>query len=138
MEKNILFHFFNQMNMSGEYSYITQGEGGFIIPRDGAKYYKPTITIKKIADLEKTIEEYLEAASEFYQQTNKLQVKHNYSYFLNHLFFNMTNSDATNLNEYVKKRVSFFKDQHLKEYSFFLYYYLIMTIVFIAKERYQN
>lgn len=107
------------MNMSGEYSYITQGEGGFIIPRDGAKYYKPTITIKKIADLEKTIEEYLEAASEFYQQTNKLQVKHNYSYFLNHLFFNMTNSDATNLNEYVKKRVSFFKDQHLKESSFF-------------------
>lgn len=47
MKKNILFHFFNQMNMSGEYSYITQGEGGFIIPRDGAKYYKPTITIKK-------------------------------------------------------------------------------------------
>lgn len=116
MEIN-LSNFFSQMNANGEYRYITKGNSGFIIPRKEDEYYKPTIIIKRLDELEKITKEYLKVASEFYQQTDKLQLKHDYNYFLNHLFYNMTNSDATDLNEYVKKRISFFKDQHLKEYN---------------------
>lgn len=113
--EDIIAFFFQKIKERGKYEVLINNNQATIIPRLEEQYYKPNILVKDLKSLEKTLYEYLKTVAIFYKNTEFLDSKHNSSYFLSTLLFNLTNSDAIDLEKYIKQRISFLKDTHFND-----------------------
>ncbi len=115
--ENILEFFFQQIQKYGKYK-IVQEDGIVKIKTDiDHEYYKPVIIIKDLKELENALINYAHALNSFYAGANNLESYQNLSFFMNHLFFNMTYSDASDLISHIEKRTEFLGDTHFQEYK---------------------
>lgn len=115
--ENILEFFFQQIQKYGKYK-VVQEDGVVKIKTDiDHEYYKPVIVIQDLEELKSALINYAHALNSFYAGTNNLEYYQDLSFFMNHLFLNMTYSDATDLTSYIEKRTEFLEDTHFQEYK---------------------
>ena len=115
--KNILEFFFKEIKLKGKYEIEIRKNIAYIIPKEKEKYYKPIIKIPDLASFAILLRQYIQVINEFNQKNNvKLQDYQDLSYIFNIMLFNMTTSDALNLNKYLETRISFFYDNNLEDF----------------------
>ncbi len=117
MPENILEFFFQEIHKYGKYEIVTEDSVIKIKTDLDHEYYKPVIVITDLEALKTALINYVRALNEFYLKHNNLEHYHNLSFFMNHLFLNMTYSDAQDLTSYIEKRTTFFSNTHFQEYQ---------------------
>ncbi len=115
---NILDFFFKEVTEKGKYKIEIKGKMAYIIPREEETYYKPIIIIPDIEELSNLLIQYIIAVNEFNKKNNiQLEEYQDLSYIFNIMLFNLSSSDANDLNKFILTRISFFYDNNLEQYN---------------------
>lgn len=115
---DILEFFFDEIKSKGKYEIIINNNEAIIIPREEEKYYKPIIRIPDLEYFRILLIEYVNSINEFNERNNATLERHQgLSYVMNIMLFNLTSSDAEDLNEYLETRICFLKDDKFEEYK---------------------
>ena len=115
---DIVAYFFNCIAETGKYR-IEQIKDKIIInPRLEQEYYKPQIIVNDISKLKDALNNYVKTLDSFYSHFSSiLKPYHDLNYFLNILLFNMTNTDASDLADYINKYSKSFDVDIFSNYS---------------------
>lgn len=114
---DILEIFFKEIKLRGKYEIDIRNNIAYIIPREEERYYKPIIKIPNLNCFTNLLTEYIESINEFNKRNNiKLKEYQDLSYIFNIMLFNMTSSDADDLNKFIETRISFFNDNNLEQF----------------------
>lgn len=117
IQNDILEFFFNEVKIKGKYEIKINNNSAYLIPREEERYYKPIITIPDLEYFRILLTEYVKSINEFKKKNNlKLEEHQELSYVLNIMLFNMTSSDAEDLNKFLETRIAFLKDNSFSEY----------------------
>lgn len=115
---DILEIFFREIKEKGKYKLDIRENTALIIPREEERYYKPIIRVPDLNYLRILLLEYINSINEFNKKnTTKLDEYQDLSYILNIMLFNMTSSDADDLNKFLENRISFLLDETFEDYS---------------------
>lgn len=115
---DILEYFFKEVKEKGKYEIKIDNNSAYIIPREEEKYYKPVIIIPDTDYFRILIMEYINSINDFNKRNNsELEAHQGLSYVMNIMLFNLTPSDAEDLNKFLETRISFLKDNKLSEYE---------------------
>lgn len=120
MEKpnNILELFFREIKRKGKYTIDIRNNNAYIIPREEEHYYKPIIKITDLNYFATLLIEYIKSIKNFNKRNNiQLKEYQDLSYIFNIMLFNMTASDAADLNKFIETRMSFFNDNSLEQFT---------------------
>ncbi|MBE6156434.1 MAG: hypothetical protein E7161_01680 [Firmicutes bacterium] len=117
MPDNIVEFFFCEIRKKGKFDVVIEDNRALIKPREEQQYFKPSIIVKDLSELEQSLIHFVECLNEFYAKNNILQSYHDLSFFFNNLFFNMTSNDALDLVKYINERSYYFSNEHFKEFD---------------------
>lgn len=116
-EKNdLVTYFLKCIADKGKYQIRKDNDLIIISPRKEQEYYKPQIIVRDINRLHVSLKQYIVALNKFYYQNGKLEHYHDLSFFFNILLFNMSNTDAQDLERYINRCTLMFKEDILHEF----------------------
>lgn len=113
--EDILKFFFNEIKEKDKCNVEVYSTTAIIKPRKEQEHYKPTIYIRDLDDLRKSLIHYVESLNEFYSVNNNIAAYHDLSFFLRRLLLDMASSDADDFARYIDKRSCFFSNKHFEE-----------------------
>lgn len=132
--KNISNFFFEEIQKKGKYTISINNNKAIITPREEEKHYKTAVTIPNLEYFNDLLIEYINAINDFNKENDlELADYQDLSYIFNIMLFNITASDACDLNKYIETRISFFKDHNLEEYKTPTKIFKYQSTIFLAQ-----
>lgn len=96
---------------------VSQKKGIFLVPPEKSKFYRPNTVIKDIEQLERKLEQYIEALPKSGKNFYKIDEGHTVATYFYYLVKTLTNSDSHDLLKYIDVFMDFLKDTQFSSLS---------------------